>query len=145
MKIRKLFLSIAFALVAGGATAAVAQDLPKPQLRFVGTSDGVNNGVAVRGYEFEVVNREEFDNELFIPSPALPPCGSNANASRTWVNIFNEKGARLYGWCVINSNADLASLRFLVEAARPQPKKIYIELLDRFEVRFARSNTVSIN
>lgn len=144
MKIKRLFLLIAFLLVTGTAVETLAQDLPKPQLRFVGTSDGVNNGVAVRGYEFEVVNREEFDNELFIPSPALPPCGSNANASRTWVNVFNEKGTRLYGVCVINSNAELASLRFLVEAARPQPQKIYIELLDRFEMRFVRSNSVKV-
>jgi len=136
-------LQLAFVLFAL-AISAIAQDLPKAKLRFAGTEERVNGGVSVKGYEIEVVNRDEFDNELFVSSPALPPCGRNANASRTWVNIFDEKGARLYGYCAMKSNADLASLKFFVEAARPQPKKIFIDLVDRFEGRITRSNSVSV-
>ena len=40
-------------------------------------------------------------NDLFVPSPGLPPCGRNANASRTWLNIYDDRGVRLYGWCAI--------------------------------------------
>ena len=96
-------------------------------------------------YEIEVLNREEYDNELFVPSPGLPPCGGNRNASRTWINIYNEKGEHLYGHCAIKANGELGSLRFSVRADKPQPKRIFIDLVDRFEERIVRSNTVSVD
>jgi hypothetical protein len=133
-------MSVMVALVGGVS----GQDFPKPKLRLVSVSDTVNNGHRLKLYEVEVVNREEFDNELFVPSPALPACGVNRSASRTWVDIFNEKGARIYGFCALKVNGELATLRFSVPADRPQPKKIFIELVDRFEERVVRSNTVSV-
>ena len=112
-------MSVVMALVGG----ASGQDMPRPKLRFLSVSDTVNNGHQLKLYEVEVVNREEFDNELFMPSPALPPCGRNTNASRTWVNIYNEKGGRIHGYCAINANGELASIKFMVEASKPQPKR----------------------
>lgn len=143
MKVRKLFLVAVLAAVAFAGVVS-GQDLPKPELRLVSISDRVNDGRQLKVYEVEVVNREEFDNELFMPSPALPPCGKNTNASRTWVTIYNEKGARIYGYCAMNANAELGSIKFMVEANKPQPKKIFIDLVDRFEERIVRSNTVSV-
>ena len=139
------FKNVALFLLVGVTTVtAFAQDLPTPKLRFVGVTEQVNNGVAVRGYEVRVVNREEFDNYLFISAPVLPPCGRNENASRTWVNIYDGSGRHLYGWCAIYANSELASLRFLIEASKPQPKKLFIDLFDRYENRTTRSNTVTV-
>jgi hypothetical protein len=126
------------------AGAASGQGLPKPKLRFVGKVESTTRDLRLFNYELEVVNREDFDNELFVPSPALPPCGRNTNASRTWINIYNEKGERLYGHCAVMANEGLASVRFSVPARRPQPKKIFIDLVDRFEERIVRSNTVTV-
>ena len=70
-------------------------------------------------YEVEVENRDKFDNDLFMPSPRLGACGRNANASRTWLNIYDGDGIRLQGWCAINANGELASLRFNIPFLQP--------------------------
>jgi len=124
--------------------AAVAQSSPKPKIRLVGVTDTVNNGYAMKMYEIEVTNRDAYSDELFFPSPALPPCGKNANSSRTWINIYNEQGVRLYGWCGINGSGELVSLKFNVPEGQPQPQKIFIDLVDRAEVRVLRSNKVTV-
>ena len=139
MKFKHLALVISLT-----AATAIAQDLPKPQLRLVAVTDHVNNGHEVKIYEIEVVNRDEFDNDLFIDAPVLPPCGENANASRTWMNVYRENKRRVYGWCVIPSSAALASLKFMIPAADPQPKKISIDMVDRAEGKVARSNIIKI-
>lgn len=126
------------------AAAAIGQDLPKPEIHLVGVTDEVNNGHAVRVYEIEVVNRYEFDNALFVAAPVLPPCGRTANASRTWLNIYRDKSVRFYGWCGINANNELASLKFILPADREQPKKIFIDFVDRAEGKFVRSNKLTI-
>lgn len=131
-------------LVLAFALTAVGQSLPSPEIRLVGVADVVSNGYALKAYEIEVVNRAEFPNELFLETNVLPPCGKNASPSRTWINIFNERGARLYGWCVIKDNGELASLRFAIDVRRPQPKRISLEVVDRFEGIAARSNTIKI-
>ncbi len=120
------------------------QSTPKPQIRLVGVTDTVNNGYAMKTYEVEIVNRADYSNQLFQESPALPPCGKNPNAARTWVNIYNERGGRVYGWCAIKENGELASLRFNIAEAAPQPKKLFIDLVDRFEGRVLRSNKVDV-
>ena len=124
---------------------ANAQDLPKPKLGFVRVSEQVTNGVAFRMYEVEVKNRGKFDNELFVPSPALPPCGRNANASRTWLNIYDGDGIRLQGWCAINANGELASLKFNIPAANLQPRSLFIEFIDRSSGTIRRSKTIKID
>lgn len=131
-------------IVLAFALAAAAQNLPKPEIRLVGVADEVNNGFAVKAYEIEVVNRAEYSNELFLETNVLPPCGKNPNASRTWVNLYADRGAKIYGWCVIKDNGELASLRFNVAAGAPQPKKIFIDIIDRFEMKLARSNAIKI-
>jgi hypothetical protein len=137
------FTHLALIVVALSITA-IAQDMPKPQLRLLGVRDHVNNGYAVRLYEVEVVNRSEISDEFFIAAPALPPCGQNTNSSRTWINLYNEKSARLYGWCSIKTNGELSSLGFMIPATDPQPKKIFIDLVDRAEGRVLRSNKIAI-
>ena len=133
-----IFLAAAFAGI------AAAQDLPRPVIKVVRLEDKVNNGYRVRTFEMEITNRGEFAAELFAPSPDLPPCGKNANSARTWINIYNENGARLYGWCALKTIEDLASLRFHLPADIKQPDKIYIDLIDRREQRIARSEKANI-
>jgi hypothetical protein len=102
------------------------------------------NGRRFTGYELEVVNRAEFDDELFAPSPALPPCGKTENAPRTFVNIHNEKGVHIYGHCWMKSSADLVSIKFSVPEGGVHPKRVSIYLVDRFEQRVIKSNAVRI-
>jgi len=136
-------IHLAFIIIAL-SLAALGQSLPKPKLKLVGVSDGVNNGVAVKVYEIEVVNRTEMSDEFFISAPALPPCGTNADASRTWINLYDEKSVRIYGWCTIKTSGELASLRFMMRAADSQPKKLFIDLVDRAEGIILRSNKITI-
>jgi hypothetical protein len=143
--IKNLILILARLLTAGTAVEVITQDLPKPKLGFVGVSEQVNNGVAVKMYEVGVENRDKFAGDLFVPSPALPPCGRNANASRTWLNIYDGEGKRIYGWCALNSTGVLASLKFAIPAAQPQPEKLYIEFIDRLTRKIRRSKTIKLD
>ena len=122
----------------------LAQDLPKPKFGFVRVSEHVNDGVAYRMYAVEVANRGKYDNDLFVPSPKLPPCGRNANASRTWLNIYNGNGTRIYGWCAINANGELASLKFNIPSANPQPRSLFTEFIDRHTRKISRSKTIKL-
>jgi hypothetical protein len=131
-------------IVLAFALAAVAQGLPRPEIRLVGVADAVNNGYPVKAYEIEVVNRGEYSDDLFLQTAVLPPCGKNPNASRTWINLYVDRGARIQGWCVIKDSGELASLRFNIAARAPQPKTIFIDLVDRFEGIVVRSNKIKI-
>ena len=131
-------------IVLAFALTAAAQSLPSPEIRLVGVADVVNNGHAVKAYEIEVVNRVEYSNDLFMEAPVLPPCGRNANAARTWIEIYGDREIRLQGWCAIKDNGELASLQFALPANRPQPKTMFIKLVDRFEGIVARSKTIRI-
>ena len=76
-----------------------------------------------------VVNWSAYDNEMFRAAPDLPPCGSNTNSSRTWVDIYNAaKNARMYGFCAFNSNDDLKRIWFKPTASHGQ---VYIVIKDR--------------
>ena len=140
----KRLAGAAIFLIIGSAVCAVGQDLPKPDLRFVNARDVVISEKRFRMYEIEVVNRAEFLNELFVPAPDLPPCGRNTNASRTWIEFFNEKGDRIYGHCAINSNEKLKAVMFMVPAEAKQPAKVFVDFNDRRENNTVRSNTVDV-
>ena len=131
-------------IVLAFAMAAAAQNLPRPEIRLVGVENRVSNGRPLKAYEIEVVNRAEYSNELFAEAPVLPPCGRNANAARTWIEIYGDREIRLQGWCAIKDNGELASLQFALPANRPQPKTMFIKLVDRFEGIIVRSNTIKI-
>ena len=123
---------------------AIGQNSPKPKIRLVAVTDTVNLGQAFKTYEIEVRNRSKYSDDLFIAAPALPPCGKNANSSRTWIHIYNERGVRFYGWCSIDVSDQLASLKFNISEGDPQPKKLFIDIVDRAELRVLRSNKVSV-
>ena len=92
-----------------------------------------------------VQNASAFPAELFEPAPDLPPCGSNTNASRTWVDIVNAQGdSRLYGFCALSSSDGLKSLWFAVEQGAPTPANVYVVLKDRREAINYQSNSVPL-
>jgi hypothetical protein len=131
-------------IVLAFAMAAAAQNLPRPEIRLVGVENRVSNGRPLKAYEIEVVNRAEYPNDLFMEAPVLPPCGRNTNAARTWIEIYGDREIRLQGWCAIKDSGELASLQFALPANRPQPKTMFIKLVDRFEGVIVRSNTIKI-
>jgi hypothetical protein len=103
----------------------------KPVLYMIGSEPytaGGKNWIRVR---YDVANKSDYPADMFAAAPALPPCGLNANASRTWVDFFDENGKRLYGFCALSKPADLGKIWFAYEEGTIPPSYVYIELNDR--------------
>jgi hypothetical protein len=77
------------------------------------------------------LNKDAYPDAMFAPAPALPPCGKNTNSSRTWVDIFDMRGKRLYGFCALGKAENLGSIWFALEIDEIPPSYIYIEMNDR--------------
>jgi len=90
----------------------------------------LNNKTFIR-YRYGVLNSDAYPADMFAAAPNLPPCGKNTKASRTWVDIFQQNGTRLYGFCALGKPADLNSIYFSLEEDVIPPSYIYIELNDR--------------
>jgi hypothetical protein len=90
-----------------------------------------NNGVNFVRYRFDVDNKDAYPVDMFAQAPNLPPCGANTKASRTWVDIYDQRGKRLYGFCALSKPADLNGIWFALPADEVPPSYIYIELNDR--------------
>src|SRR5439155_869072 len=120
-------------------------NLPGPLLVFEGTENAVDAfGTLFVRYLLTVSNRSLFPNALFAPAPELPPCGFNPTSSRTWVDIFNESGLRIYGFCALTSAEDLNNIWFGVLPGAVPPSAVYITLTDRlFNIAYT-SNLVSL-
>ncbi len=106
-------------------------DLPDPQLAFGGTEDYEVGDNQFTRYRLEVANYADYPDELFAPAPDLPPCGLNENAARTWVDIYDDQGAYLYGFCALSSAAGLRSLWFATPRGVSPPPFVHIVLRDR--------------
>jgi hypothetical protein len=105
--------------------------LPNPVLYLTGTEYYTTGGKDWIRYKYDVLNKDSYPLELFAPAPALPPCGLNRNSSRTWVDFFDSRGKRLYGFCALGKPADLGSIWFALEDGVIPPSYIYIEMNDR--------------
>lgn len=104
---------------------------PKPILYLLGTEPftaGGKNWIRVR---YDVLNKADYPADMFAAAPNLPPCGLNTNASRTWVDIFDSLGHRIYGFCALSKPADLGKIWFAYEEGTIPPSYVYIELNDR--------------
>lgn len=104
---------------------------PKPILFMIGTEPftaGGKNWIRVR---YDVLNKNDYPADMFAAAPALPPCGLNPNASRTWVDFFDQSGKRLYFFCGLSKPADLGKIWFAYEEGTIPPSYVYIELNDR--------------
>jgi hypothetical protein len=112
-------------------TTAAAPALPNPVLALLKQEYTVVNGKNFTRYYFDVANKEDYPAELFVAAPDLPPCGSNTNASRTWVDIYAQDGKRLNGFCALGKPADLNGIWFALEENEVPPSWVYIEFTDR--------------
>ena len=127
--IRKL--TLAAAAVAGMLGASAAQAIPNPILYLTGLeyySAGGKNWVRHR---YDVFNKDQYPAAMFAAAPGLPPCGTNTNSSRSWVDFFDSRGKRLYGFCALGSPSNLGSIWFATEEGTVPPSYIYIEIHDR--------------
>ena len=130
---RKLLLVVGSLLVtlAVQTTSAEVATIPNPVLMLLGQEPVQSGGKSLIRYNFEVFNKEEYPDELFAAAPSLPPCGQNTKASRTWVDIYDQSGKRLNGFCALGKSADLERLWFALDQNELPPSWVYIELTDR--------------
>lgn len=127
-------LAIQFVLARQSAplnATAQTPPLPNPVLYFVTQESYTANGKNWTRYRYAVENYASYPNELFAPAPELPPCGTNTKSSRTWVDLYDQSGKRLYGFCAFGKNSDLNELWFAIEQDVVPPSWVYVELNDR--------------
>ncbi len=135
-------LATGLILLALTADNAIAQTppLPNPVLVLTGLEYYKTGGKEYTRYKYQVHNLAEYPNELFAPAPELPPCGMNTKSSRTWVDIYDQTGKRLQGFCALGKRDHLSLLWFALETGVVPPSWIYIELNDRQTNTTYRSN-----
>jgi hypothetical protein len=126
-----LLVCVAVAITFTVQTKAAAPVLPNPVLIFLEQEHVVIGGKKFIRYYFDVFNKDEYPAELFAAAPALPSCGTNTKASRTWVDIYEQNGKRLNGFCALAKPADLGRIWFALNEDDLPPSWVYIELNDR--------------
>jgi len=119
------------ASVSAFPTARARLVLPNPVLVFTGSEPFATAGKSFIRYHYDVFNRESYPADMFAPSPQLPPCGKNTRSSRTWVDIYDQNGKRLYGFCALGNSNDLNAVFFALEDGVIPPSWVYIEMNDR--------------
>ncbi len=112
-------------------SVASAPPLPNPVLYMTGTKAYQTGGKQWIRYQYDVLNKADYPNDLFAAAPALPPCGANTKSSRTWVDFFDQRGKRLYGFCALSNPSQLGTIWFALEEGVVPPSYVYIELNDR--------------
>src|SRR5437879_2418503 len=122
-------LLIALHLVTQGVVSAPPP--PNPVLYFTGTEVFQQGGKQFIRYKYDVFNKDQYPAAMFAAAPDLPPCGGNTKSSRTWVDFFDSRGKRLYGFCALGKPADLGSIWFALEEGVVPPSYVYIEMTDR--------------
>jgi len=110
----------------------IVKSFPKPVLEYTGKESYSANGKDWVRFRLRVVNWQDYPDFLFAASPELPPCGANANASRTWVYIFNgTSNAQVKGFCALGKATNMQGLWFAVEKGKVPPSSVYVKLIDR--------------
>jgi hypothetical protein len=123
---------------------AIANAFPAPVLAFAGTEDYMVQGTPFTRFKLSITNRAAYPDSLFRPSPDLPPCGNNANSSRTWVDIYNgDTNQRLYGFCALSSADSLEKIWLALPRGDAPPKNVYVVLKDRRCAASYTSNSVT--
>ena len=129
---RKIVIAVTtIMLVYAMQGSAAAPVLPNPILYFVGAEGVEISGKQVIRYRFDVLNKDQYPDDMFATSPDLPPCGTNTKAARTWVDMYDQTGKRLNGFCALGKSADLNGIWFSLETGVVPPSWIYVELNDR--------------
>jgi hypothetical protein len=133
--------AISFVLVLS-FTSFASTPPPNPVVTFMGSESLKQGGSEFTKYYFDVFNKEAFPAEMFAPSPNLPPCGLNKASARTWVDIYDQAGKRLNGFCALVKPSDLTKIWFQISSDELPPSWIYIEFTDRQTNTKYKSNLV---
>lgn len=139
-KVAMLLAALFFMSLAPVGIATAQRPMPNPVLVLTGTEYFDTGGKHFTRYKYAVYNSSEYPKEMFAASPDLPPCGTNAKASRTWVDIYDQLGKRLYGFCALGNPNELDKIWFAMESDVIPPSWIYIELNDRKTATKYKSN-----
>lgn len=119
-------------------------DIPSPRIRYVGSEEFSTDAGMFTRYKITVENYADYNSSLFFSAPDLPACGSNTASSRTWVSIFNQVGAYIYGYCAQTSPGDLADMSFSIHQSETPPSSVFIRINDRRCGAEPRSNDIEI-
>lgn len=135
------WLLVGTLLITASSSASAFQALPNPVLYLTGTEVYQASGRTYVRYRYDVFNKQAYPAAMFAPAPSLPPCGSNTNSSRTWVDFHDGRtNRRLYGFCALGSPTSLGSIWFALEEGVLPPSYVYIEFNDRQTNTRLRSN-----
>ena len=139
MKLRAAIIGL-FAIIAAFAVTPARAVPPNPILYLIGLEYYAVNGQNFVRYRYDVFNKDQYPAELFAAAPGLPPCGTNTNSSRSWVDFFDSRGRRLYGFCALGNPNNLGQIWFALPEGQVPPSYIYIEINDRQTNTKYRSN-----
>ena len=135
MKTTSLLIACTGLALAGfvGWQGAPAQNaLPNPILYMTGSEVYQAGGKTWVRHRYDVFNKDSYPAAMFAAAPSLPPCGTNTNASRSWVDFFDGRtNRRIYGFCALNSPQSLGSIWFATEEGTIPPSYVYIVINDR--------------
>ena len=136
MTLKGLKFMLAVALLTTGLStisrnANSAPIIPNPVLYLTGTESYQVSGKSFIRYKYDIFNKTDYPADMFAAAPNLPPCGANTKSSRTWVDFFDSRGKRLYGFCALGKPADLGAIWFALEEGVVPPIYVYIEMNDR--------------
>ena len=121
--------------------ASAQQPFPNPLLYLTGIEHYSTAGGNFVRYRYDVLNKDQYPDALFAAAPHLPPCGTNTNASRTWIDFFDGRTRRrLYGFCALGPAANLGSIWFATPEGTIPRSYVYIEMTDRQTNTKYRSN-----
>jgi hypothetical protein len=116
---------------ATGSVSKARPPLPNPNIVFTGFEYYEADGKQWTRYKYRVDNLMDYPNEMFAAAPELPPCGTNKKSSRTWVDIYDQSGKRLNGFCALANHDGLGDIWFALERDVIPPSWIYMEMIDR--------------
>jgi hypothetical protein len=126
-----LFASLFLMFLARGSASTSPPAVPNPVLYLTGTEHFMTGGKEFIRYHYDVLNKDSYPDSMFAAAPALPPCGRNTSSSRTWVDFFDSRGRRLYGFCAISKPSGLDGIWFDLESDVIPPSYVYLEMNDR--------------
>src|SRR5919112_190791 len=108
-------ISLCGMIAVAALAASPAAALPNPVLYMTGSEYYTAGGKNWVRHRYDVFNKDQYPDDMFAAAPALPPCGLNTKASRSWVDFYDSRGNRLYGFCALGKASDLGSIWFATE------------------------------
>jgi VWFA-related protein len=106
-------------------------DLPAPELVMECVEEVIVNDTRYHRFHLGVTNWADFPDTLFWPAPDLEPCGDNTEASRSWIDIYDNEDNRINGFCALGHAADLDNIWFGIPLSGTPPDSVYITITDR--------------